>query len=92
MALGAIMHELNEDQAAVIRIVRQNLMAVADQIEELEGALYVPIGATVSAEAKRRIGRALNRLDPTKLAMGRIEVMPKDCACVCETCAETRGV
>lgn len=90
MALGALLHEVTEDQAAVLRIIRKNLTAAADLAEELEGKLYAPI---LDADAKPAasippIGSSLNRLDPAELAKGRIVVMvPKGCAGECETCA-----
>jgi hypothetical protein len=90
LALGALLHEVTEDQAAVIRIVRTNLMELADLAEELEGKLYVPIR---EAEAKPAadippIGPGLSRLDPRKLAQGRIVVMvPKGCEGDCASCA-----
>ncbi len=42
IALGTLMHGISDDQAAVIRLVRKNLAAAADEAEEMEGAFEVP--------------------------------------------------
>lgn len=42
-ALGGLLHAVGEEQAAMIRLVRTNLMAVAETAEELERGLYAPI-------------------------------------------------
>ncbi len=36
VALGAIMHQINDEQAAMLRVIKVNLMAAADEAEELE--------------------------------------------------------
>jgi hypothetical protein len=88
MALGALLHEVTEDQAAVIRIVRKNLTAVADLAEELEGRLYVPMDEMKPAASIPPIGSGLSRLDPAALAKGRVVVMvPKGCEGDCASCA-----
>ena len=41
-ALGTLMHQVSNEQAALIRIVRSNLAAAADTAEEMERNLVVP--------------------------------------------------
>lgn len=41
-ALGTLMHQVSDEQAALIRIVRSNLAAAADTAEEMERNLVVP--------------------------------------------------
>lgn len=45
-ALGVLMHEVSNEQAALIRIVRSNLAAAADTAEEMERNFVVPQIAT----------------------------------------------
>lgn len=42
IALGALMHQVNEEQAAMLRLIKTNLVAAADHAEELEQSLIVP--------------------------------------------------
>ncbi|GAU08117.1 hypothetical protein [Desulfoplanes formicivorans] len=42
IALGSIMHQVRPEQAAVLRLVRQNLAVAADEAEEMEGLFPVP--------------------------------------------------
>ena len=51
-ALGTLMHQVSNEQAALIRIVRSNLAAAADTAEEMERNFVVPqITAQATAEA-----------------------------------------
>lgn len=43
IALGAIMHQVTEEQAAMIRLIKSNLIAAADQAKEMESGLVVPL-------------------------------------------------
>ncbi len=45
-ALGTLMHQVTNEQAALIRIVRSNLTAAADTAEEMERNFVVPQIAT----------------------------------------------
>jgi hypothetical protein len=45
-ALGTLMHQVSNEQAALIRIVRSNLAAAADTAEEMERSFVVPQIAT----------------------------------------------
>jgi hypothetical protein len=42
IALGALMHQVAPEQAAVLRLVKTNLIAAADTAEELERSLVAP--------------------------------------------------
>jgi hypothetical protein len=42
IALGSLMHQVKPEQAAVLRLVRQNLSVAADEAEEMEGLFEVP--------------------------------------------------
>lgn len=42
IALDALMHQVAQEQAEIIRIITANLIAAADQAEEMEGGLIVP--------------------------------------------------
>jgi hypothetical protein len=45
-ALGTLMHQVSNEQAALLRIVRSNLAAAADTAEEMERSFVVPQIAT----------------------------------------------
>ena len=45
IALGALMHQVTEEQAAMIRLIKGNLIAAADQAMELESCMPV-VGCT----------------------------------------------
>lgn len=42
IALGALLHEVTEEQAAVIRLIKSSLMDTADMAAEMEGFFHVP--------------------------------------------------
>lgn len=46
IALGVLMHQVAEEQAAMIRLIKGNLIAAADQAMELESCMpvfgYIP--------------------------------------------------
>jgi hypothetical protein len=42
IALGSLFGSVREEQAAVLRLVRQNLSVAADEAEEMEGLFEVP--------------------------------------------------
>ena len=48
-ALGTLMHQVSNEQAALIRIVRSNLAAAADTAEEMERNFAVPHPAVQAA-------------------------------------------
>ena len=41
IALGTLMHQVTEEQAALLRIIKTNLVAAADSAEEMEATLPV---------------------------------------------------
>lgn len=47
IALGTLFGSVSEEQAAVIRLVRQNLAVAADEAEEMEGLFEVPRGVSL---------------------------------------------
>lgn len=42
IALGALMHQVTEEQAAIIRLIKGNLIAAADMAKEMERGFVVP--------------------------------------------------
>lgn len=42
IALGALMHQVTPEQAAMLRLIKANLISAADQAKEMEGGLMVP--------------------------------------------------
>ena len=42
IALGALMHQVPEEQAAMIRLIKTNLIAAADLAKEMERGFVVP--------------------------------------------------
>lgn len=42
VALGTLMHQVGEEQAAMLRLIKTNLVAAADHAEELEQSLIAP--------------------------------------------------
>lgn len=61
IALGALMHQVNEEQAAMLRLIKTNLVAAADHAEELEHNLIAPkpgqgpAGGVMIADARANI-------------------------------------
>ena len=56
-ALGTLMHQVSNEQAALIRIVRSNLAAAADTAEEMERSFVVPqIATQEQAEVAEVVG------------------------------------
>jgi hypothetical protein len=54
-ALGTLMHQVSNEQAALIRIVRSNLAAAADTAEEMERSFVVPQIATQAATEEAEV-------------------------------------
>ena len=42
IALGALMHQVTPEQAAMIRLIKANLIAAADMAKEMERGFAVP--------------------------------------------------
>lgn len=51
-ALGVLAGQVNEEQWAMLRIVRQNLTATAEQVEHMETGLTIPEPTTTGQEAR----------------------------------------
>jgi hypothetical protein len=51
-ALGVLAGQVNEEQWAMLRIVRQNLTATAEQVEHMETSLTIPEPTTTGQEAR----------------------------------------
>lgn len=51
-ALGALGGHVSEDHWAIVRIVRQNLTATAEQVEHMETGLTIPEPTTTGPEAR----------------------------------------
>lgn len=50
-ALGALGGHVSEDHWAIVRIVRQNLTATAEQVQHMESGLTIPEPTTTRPEA-----------------------------------------
>lgn len=50
-ALGALGGHVSEDHWAIVRIVRQNLTATAEQVQHMESGLTIPEPTTTGPEA-----------------------------------------
>lgn len=55
IALGALMHQVTEEQAAMIRLIKGNLIAAADMAKEMERGLVVPPLFKINCDGDCRI-------------------------------------
>ena len=55
-ALGALGGHVSEDHWAIVRIVRQNLTATAEQVQHMESGLTIPEPTTTWPEARVTLG------------------------------------
>lgn len=55
-ALGALGGHVSEDHWAIVRIVRQNLTATAEQVQHMESGLTIPEPTTTGPEARVTLG------------------------------------
>lgn len=53
VALGALAGQVNEEQWAVVRVVRQNLQAHAEQVQHMENGLCVMPDGTLHVGGRR---------------------------------------
>ena len=51
-ALGALGGHVTEEHWAIVRIVRQNLTATAEQVQHMESGLTIPEPTTTGPEAR----------------------------------------
>jgi len=87
-ALGALMHLVGEEQAAMLRLIKTNLVAVADTAEELERGLLAP---TPSVDLAKEIKIDEEAIQRTKRRILRvIGVLPADCPGECEGCRHAK--
>jgi hypothetical protein len=90
-ALGVLMHQVSEEQAAMLRLIKTNLVAAADHAEELEHGLQVP-----GPKFKVAFTVPDLRIDEEKLMRTKIGLIrllggpPQDCTGVCEGCAHAQ--
>lgn len=97
IALGALLHQVGEEQAAVLRLVKTNLVAAADHAEELERGLLAPQFKVVNTIQEVKIDeeslqRAVQRTKRRILSL--IGALPADCPGECDGCvhAKAQGV
>lgn len=81
-ALGVLMHQVSEEQAAMLRLIKTNLVAAADTAEELERGLAVP-EAPAKTVRTGVIGLVMTKNGPA----AAIAILPEDCSGVCDGCA-----
>ena len=58
-ALGTLMHQVSNEQAALIRIVRSNLAAAADTAEEMERNFVVPRPAAQATAEEAEVAEVI---------------------------------
>jgi len=94
IALGALLHQVGEEQAAVLRLVKSNLVATADHAEELERGLLAPQFKVVNTIQEIEIDeeslkRAAQRTKRRILSL--IGALPEDCPGECDGCAHAKA-
>lgn len=93
-ALGALMHLVGEEQAAMLRLIKTNLVAVADTAEELERGLLAPQFKVVNTIQEIKIDeeslkRATQRTKRRILSL--IGALPEDCPGECDGCVHAKA-
>ncbi len=88
-ALGALMHQVTEDVAAVLRLVKTNLIAAADHAEELEQGLVAPKPAE-TPKSEREIDEVKLQGFKKGLLISLATLLPSDCSGECEGCAHAK--
>lgn len=88
-ALGVLMHQVNQEQAAMIRLIKTNLVAAADHAEELEQGLVVP-----KPEVEPLAGKEIDEVKLQSIKKGLLvsfaTLLPPDCNGVCEGCSHAK--
>lgn len=91
IALGALMHQVDPEQAAVLRLVKTNLIAAADHAEELERSLVAP-----KPEEIQKIEKEIDEVKLQNFKKGLIvslaTLLPSDCPGECDGCAHIKEV
>ena len=90
IALGALMHQVTEDVAAVLRLIKTNLVAAADHAEELERGLVAPVQEK-APQAERRIDEVKLRGIKRGLLTSLGYLLPADCPGECDGCAHAKA-
>lgn len=91
IALGALMHQVDPEQAAVLRLVKTNLIAAADHAEELERSLVVP-KPEVKAQFVIKVDAALMKRTMCKIHREVMGTVLTDCTEDCEGCEYPKEV
>lgn len=89
IALGALLHQVGEEQAAVLRLVKTNLVAAADHAEELERSLVAPTPEE-AAVAEREADKDRQQRIKRGLLISLATLLPPDCPGECEGCAHAK--
>ncbi len=90
-ALGALMHQVTEDVAAVLRLVKTNLIAAADHAEELERSLVAP-KPEETPKSQKEIDEVKLQGIKKGLLISLATLLPSDCSGECESCAHAKEV
>ena len=89
IALGALMHQVDPEQAAVLRLVKTNLIATADHAEELERSLVAP-KPEEEPKAQKEIDEVKLQGIKRGLLISLATLLPSDCSGECEGCAHAK--
>lgn len=91
-ALGVLMHQVSEEQAAMLRLVKANLVAAADTAAELERGLLTPAPQfkvvntireiEIDEESLKRVAQRTKRK-----ILSMLGALPSDCPGECDGCA-----
>jgi len=90
IALGALMHQVDPEQAAVLRLVKTNLIAAADHAEELEQSLVVPAQDFSTVKADAQVDETKRQRIFDGLLISLRTLLPPDCTGKCEECSHTK--
>lgn len=91
IALGALMHQVDPEQAAVLRLVKTNLIAAADHAEELERSLVAPKPEEIQ-KIEKEIDEVKLRGFKKGLLISLGALLPSDCSGDCDGCAHAKEV
>ncbi len=88
-ALGVLMHQVTEEQAAMLRLIKTNLVAAADHAEELEHGLRAPV-----QEVEPRAERSVDEVKRQSIKRGLLTFLaahlPPDCPGECDGCVHAK--
>ena len=89
IALGALMHQVDPEQAAVLRLVKTNLIAAADHAEELERGLVVP-KPEAESKPEREVNEVLQQTIKRGLLISLATLPTPVCNGECEGCIHAK--